>query len=356
MSLVVVGLSHRSAPVEVRERFAFAEAQILPTLARLREAGLAREAALLSTCNRVELYVATGRAGPAAAAALREFLVADRGYAGVLTGELYALCGQDGLEHLFKVASGLDSLVLGETEILGQLKKAYELALSAGHTGRTLNKSFQSAFSVAKKLRSETQIQRGNTSVASVAVDLAERIFEDLGQRDVMVIGAGDTSEKTARALLSRGARSLFVSNRSFERAESLAVELGGRAVHFDAWEKEFASIDIVISSTSAPHYILDRPKLERLLKLRKSRTLLLIDIAVPRDIDPEVKLLDDVFLANVDDLQAVADEHVRHRRDEIVRCETIIRERARSLLASLPRPVAAEPEPALSGMTSSPR
>ena len=337
MSLVVLGLSHRSASVEVRERFAYAEAQVLPALARLRAAGLAREAVLLSTCNRVELYAATELAPRDAAVTLREFLVADRAYAGPLANELYAHDGQDGLEHLFKVACGLDSLVLGETEILGQLKKAYDLALAAGHTGKTLNKSFQSAFSVAKKIRSETQIQRGNTSIASVAVDLAERIFDDLGQRDVMVIGAGDTSEKTARALLSRGARSLFVSNRSFDRAEALAAELGGRAVHFDDWEREFARIDIIISSTSAPHYILDRPKLERLLKRRKSRTLLLIDIAVPRDIDPEVKLLDDVFLANVDDLQAIADEHVRNRRDEIVRCQAIIRDKARSLLASLP-------------------
>jgi glutamyl-tRNA reductase len=335
MSLVVLGLNHRSASVEVRERFAYAETQVGPTLTRLRAAGLAREAVLLSTCNRVELYVATELSAPTAAAELRDFLVTDRACPGPLAHELYAHGGQAGLEHLLKVACGLDSLVLGETEILGQLKKAYDLALGAGHTGKLLNKAFQGAFSVAKKIRSETQIQRGNTSIASVAVDLAERIFEDLAQRDVMVIGAGDTSEKTARALLSRGARSLFVSNRSFDRAEALATELGGRAVHFDAWEKEFGTIDIVISSTSAPHYVLDRPKLEKLLKQRGPRALLLIDIAVPRDIDPEVKLLNDVFLANVDDLQAIADEHVRNRRDDIARCELIIREQARRLLTA---------------------
>jgi glutamyl-tRNA reductase len=344
MSLVVLGVSHHSAPLEIRERFAYAEAQVAPTLARLREVGLAREAVLLSTCNRVELYVATDLVPREAATALRSFIIADRAYAGPLTHELYAHTEQGGVEHLFKVACGLDSLVLGETEILGQLKKAYDVALAAGHTGRVLNKSFQSAFSVAKKVRSETHIQRGNTSVASVAVDLAERIFDDLGKRDVMVIGAGDTSEKTARALLSRGARSLFVSNRSYERAEALAEELGGRAIHFDEWEKEFGRIDIVISSTSAPHYVLDRPKLEKLLRQRGPRPLLIIDIAVPRDIDPEVKLLNDVFLANVDDLQAIADEHVRNRREEIVRCEAIIRSRAESLLAALPRPAASGP------------
>ncbi len=338
MSLVVLGVSHHSASVEIRERFAYAESQVVPTLTKLREAGLAREAVLLSTCNRVELYVATDLVPREAAEALRSFLVADRAFGTALTNELYAHVERGGVEHLFRVACGLDSLVLGETEILGQLKKAYDVALAAGHTGKVLNKSFQSAFSVAKKVRSETQIQRGNTSVASVAVDLAERIFDDLGKRDVMVIGAGDTSEKTARALLSRGARSLFVSNRSFERAEALATELGGRAIHFDDWEKEFGRIDIIISSTSAPHYVLDRPKLEKLLRQRGPRALLIIDIAVPRDIDPEVKLLEDVFLANVDDLQAVADEHVRNRREEIVRCEAIIRGKAESLLASLPQ------------------
>ena len=238
------------------------------------------------------------------------------------------------VRHLFRVVSGIDSMVLGETEILGQLKRAYELALRHGQTGRVLNKLFQGAFSAAKRVRSETSIQRGNTSVASVAVDLAEKIFDALAERDVMVIGAGDTSEKTARALLSRGARSLFVSNRSFDRAATLAEELGGRAIHFDQWEREFARIDIVISSTSAPHYILDRPRLERLLVGRHGRPLLLVDLAVPRDVDPEVKLLDGVFLANVDDLQAIADEHVRARREEIVRCDAIVRERARQFLA----------------------
>ena len=336
MSLVVLGLSHRSAAVDVRARFAYSEAQVAPTLAKLRDSGLAREAVLLSTCNRVELYVAPVRPAREAAAELREFLVADRAVSGPLGGELYAHTDQTGVEHLFKVACGLDSLVLGETEILGQLKQAYDLALAAGHTGRILNKAFQGAFNVAKKIRSETQIQRGNTSVASVAVDLADKIFDGLSGRDVMVIGAGDTSEKTARALLGRGARSLFVSNRSYDRAAALAAELGGQAVHFDGWESEFARIDIVVSSTSAPHHVLDRPKLERLLKLRAPRPLLLIDIAVPRDIDPEVRFLDGVYLANVDDLQGIADEHLRNRRDEVVRCEAIIREKARGLVAGL--------------------
>jgi glutamyl-tRNA reductase len=237
--------------------------------------------------------------------------------------------------------------VLGETEILGQLKRAYELALQHQHTGSRLNKAFQRAFNVAKHIRTETGIQRGSISVASVAVELAEKIFDSLNHRQVMVIGAGETSEKAARALLSRGAHSVIVSNRSHERAVALAAELGGRAVHFEEWAREFAHIDIVISSTSAPHYVLDRAKLEPLMHLRKDRALLLIDIAVPRDIEPEVNFMEDVYLYNIDDLQAIATDYLRQRRDEIARCQAIIREKARALFGapgSVPRTGDAKP------------
>jgi glutamyl-tRNA reductase len=351
MPFVVLGLSHHSAPVAVRERFAFAESMIQPVLGRLRAAGLAEEGVLLSTCNRVELYVATTQVGAQAGSALREFLVKEREYPLFEPNHLYVHQEQAAVEHLFRVASGLDSLVLGETEILGQLKRAYDLALRDGFTGKALNKAFQKAFSVAKQIRTDTQIQRGSTSVGSVAVELAEKVFDTLKRCEVMVIGAGDTSEKTARSLQSRGARSILVSNRSYDRAAALASELGGRAIHFDQWESEFARIDIVISSTSAPHYVLDVPKLERLLRVRPSRPLLLIDLAVPRDIDPAVERIENVYLYNVDDLQAIADESIRQRRDEIARCDEIIRERAQALLASgnVPRPGEAGPSPGLS-------
>jgi glutamyl-tRNA reductase len=224
-------------------------------------------------------------------------------------------------------------MVLGETEILGQLKKAYDLALQHGHTGVRLNKAFQRAFNVAKQVRTETNIQRGSISVASAAVGLAEKIFSTLSGHEVMVIGAGDTSEKTARALLSRGAKSIVVANRSFDRAEALAKELGGRAVKFDDWAHEFEKIDIVISSTAAPHHILDRAKLEPLMRRRKNRPLLLIDIAVPRDIDPSVNQLDNVYLYDVDDLQSIAHDYLEQRKEEISRCEAIIEEKVRGLL-----------------------
>ncbi len=336
MNFLVLGLSHRTSPLDLRERFAFGDAAAVLALEQLKARGIADEGVIVSTCNRVELYIASALAAEEAGARLRDFLIESRSIAQTLNGELFALPQQAGLEHLFRVAAGMDSLVLGETEILGQLKNAYQAALAGGHTGRVLNRAFQTAFNVAKQIRTETGIQRGQTSVASVAVELAESVFGRLADRDVMVVGAGDTSEKTARALLSRGARSLIVSNRSFDRAAVLAKELGGRAIRFDDWEREFAGIDIVISSTSAPHFVLDRTRLERLTRNRTPRPLLLIDIAVPRDIDPAVKGVDGVFLANVDDLQATADGHVRARRDEFARCDAIVRERALNLWATL--------------------
>jgi len=333
MPLVVIGLNHHSAPVTVRERFAFAEARIPATLQLLRDSGIASEAVILSTCNRVELYAVTALEPRRAFPELQRFLVNCHDYRDPLTDELYTLGEPHSLEHLFKVACGLDSMVLGETEILGQLKKAYDLALQHKHSGARLNKAFQKAFNVAKFIRTETNIQRGSISVGSVAVELAEKIFTTLNQHQVMIIGAGETGEKTARALLSRGAHSIIVSNRSHERAVELARELEGRAVHFEDWAREFPSIDIVISSTSAPHYVLDRARLEPLMKLRKGRPLLLIDIAVPRDIEPEVNFLENVYLYNIDDLQAIADDYLKQRKDEITRCEQIIREKAKALL-----------------------
>jgi glutamyl-tRNA reductase len=333
MAIVVIGLSHHTSPVETRERFAFVEGRIPEALQRLRLQGAAEEAVILSTCNRVEIYAATSGPDREAFEAVRRFLVEWSEYRGPLSDEVYALAEPQSVEHLFKVACGLDSMVLGETEILGQLKKAYELALNHKQTGGRLNRVFQRAFNVAKQVRTETNIQRGSVSVGSVAVELAEKIFSALGDRQVMVIGAGDTSEKTARSLLSRGARSILVSNRSHERAEALAAELGGRAVPFDRWTPEFERIDIVISSTAAPHYILDRVKLEPLMRLRKNRPLLLIDLAVPRDIEPEVNFLENVYLYNIDDLQAIADGYLKQRREEMARCESIIREKARALL-----------------------
>lgn len=334
--ILVLGLSHHNAAVTLRERFAFAEARLADDMARLRESGVFDEVAILSTCNRVELYVATRLEPREAFDRLMRFVLERHQWTGPAPDEFYKLAEPQSVEHLFSVASGLESMVLGETEILGQLKKAYDLALQHRHTGAVLNKAFQRAFNVAKKIRTETNIQRGSTSVAAVAVELAEKIFSSLESRQVMVIGAGDTSEKAARALLSRGARSILVSNRSHERAEALASELGGRAIHFDQWADEFENIDIIISSTSAPHYVLDRARLAPLMARRGHAPLLLIDIAVPRDIDPEVNILDGVYLYNVDDLQAIANDYLQQRKEEIARCKCIVRDKAEALLGTV--------------------
>ena len=323
MSVVAIGLSHHTSPVELREQFAFADVKIPDAL------------------NRVEIYAATRLEPAQAFVELKQFFRTAHAFENPLGEEIYTFAEPQSLQHLFKVACGLDSMVLGETEILGQLKDAYALAHQHKHTGARLNKIFQRAFHVAKYIRTHTNIQRGSVSVASVAVELAEKIFSSLNERKVLVIGAGEMSEKTARALLSRGARSIIVANRSPERAQVLAREFGGRTVQFDDWAAEFEKIDIAISSTSAPHHILDRAKLELLMKLRKNRPLLLIDIAVPRDIDPAVNFLENVYLYNIDDLQSIADNYLKQRREEIARCEAIIREKARALLfAPGPAPV----------------
>jgi glutamyl-tRNA reductase len=333
MNVVVIGLSHRTSPVELRERFAFAEPKIPGALKKLRESGVADEAVILSTCNRVEIYAATSLEPTKAFAGLKQFLKTTHAFDEPFADKLYTLAEPQSLRHLFKVACGLDSMVLGETEILGQIKDAYKLAHSHKFTGAKFNKIFQRAFHVAKHIRTHTNIQRGSVSVASVAVELAEKIFSSLAEREVLVIGAGETSEKVARALFSRGAKSIIVASRSFERAEILAKEFNGRAVQFDDWSAEFEKIDIAVSATSAPHHILDRTKLEPLMKLRKNRPLLLIDIAVPRDIAPEVNFLENVYLYNIDDLQSIADDYLKQRKEEIARCEQIISEKAGALL-----------------------
>lgn len=336
MPIVVIGLSHHNSPVEMREKFAFKESEIPPALCQLKIRGLVSEGVILSTCNRVELYVVVPDTNHHTLQTLIGYLKTNRHCADVESGDFYTISEPQSLEHLFKVACGLDSMMLGETEILGQLKKAYDISLQHKLTSGRLNKSFQRAFNVAKHIRSSTNIQRGSVSVGSAAVELAEKIFSTLDDRSVMVIGAGDTSEKTARSLLSRGATSIIVSNRSFDRAAALAEELGGRAIHFEDWAREFERIDIVISSTSAPHYVLDRAKLEPLMKLRKNRPLLLIDIAVPRDIDPEVNYLDSVYLYNIDDLQAIANGYLKQRQEEIAKCDAYIREKAQGLAETI--------------------
>ena len=320
MNILCAGINHHVAPVEVRERFAVPQHEMRAVLQQIKAIDGLSEAVLLSTCNRVEFYTA-GICPERSLQGLRGLLSARSG----VDAPLYHHDTPASVRHLFRVVSGLDSMVIGETEILGQVKQAYATATGVGTTSRVLNRLFQSAFRVAKSVRSETAITRGATSVGSVAVDLAGKIFGDLSHHRVMVLGAGETSERTARSLVSRGVKTVIVSNRTFERAAQLAAEIGGMAIHFDHWHREFDDVDILISSTSAPHYILDREKLEPMVRRRSGRPLFLIDLAVPRDIDPDVNSLDGVFLYDIDSLQDIAKRSMAVRQQEVEHCETII-------------------------------
>jgi len=319
------GLTFEEVPVELREKVAFRDAQLPDALVRMRNMLGLREAVLVSTCNWVEYFGTTLQPDRAAAAwpnFLREFHSVSDDFSPLS----FHLRGMSCVEHLYSVASGIKSMVVGETEVLGQLKDAYEVAQTHGQTGKWLNRLFQSSFAAAKSVRTRTAITRGHVSVGSVSVELAEKIFGDLRGCRVMVIGAGETSERTARTLLRHGVPSILVANRTYERAAALAAELGGEAVHWEEWENHALNIDIMISSTSAPHYVLTQEKLEALLKRRERRPLFLIDLAVPRDFEPSINLLDDVFLYDIDDLQSIAQTHLRERQTEITRSMEILK------------------------------
>ena len=324
MNLIVIGLNHRSAPVEVRERLAFASSGLGEATGSLLAATPLHEAAILSTCNRVEIY-GLARSADDASKAVRRFLHEHHKLADSVDAHLYEHHDNECIRHLLEVTCGLDSMVLGETEILGQVKEAYSAAHRAGSTGLVLNRLFQKAFSAAKHIRSATAITRGSTSVGTVAVDLAGKIFGTLGKCTVMVIGTGDMSEATARVLQDRGAGAILVCSRTHERAVALANQLQGRAIAYDQWPIEFPAVDIVISATAAPHPIVTKDKLIPLMKTRRQRPLFLIDIAVPRDIERACDELESVYLYDIDDLQQIARENIGAREREIIACQALI-------------------------------
>jgi glutamyl-tRNA reductase len=332
MNLIVIGLNHRSAPVEVRERLAFPKSQMGEATCQLLGAAALHEAAIVSTCNRVEIYAVAGDV-PEASAGMRKFIHEYHRLANSVDPHLYEFSNKECVTHLLEVTCGLDSMVLGETEILGQVKDAYEAAQQAGATGPVLNRMFQKTFSATKNIRTNTAITRGSTSVASVAVDLAGKIFRDLSKCTVMVIGTGTMSEATAKALHSRGAGQILVCSRSHERGMELAAQFKGRAIGYDDWPREFAGVDIVIGATTAPHPILTKEKLVPLLDGRESRPLFLIDIGVPRDMDRSCGDVEDVYLYDIDDLQQIAQQNVAAREREIATCREMIGHHAGNFL-----------------------
>jgi glutamyl-tRNA reductase len=341
MNIFVAGLSYKTAPVAVRERLAVRPA-LLPCLGcRLKLGAGLDEVVLVSTCNRVEVYGTISAWVQGRVFQIFQQLCPDVD----VTAYVYVKEGAAAVEHLFSVVSGLDSMVIGETEITGQVKNAYQAAQQFGLTGRVLNRWFQTALQVAKEVRTHTGIGRGATSVGSVAVELAEKIFAgDLSDKTVMILGAGKMGEACVRHLAKRGARAVLVANRSFERARALAAELGGRALSFEERMAAVAEADIVVSSTGSPTTVLHKHEIARILTARSNRPLVLVDIAVPRDIAPDVEELDNVYLYNIDDLEAIVRENSKLRQKELYGCNEIIARRAAVLMAKLNLPPARPP------------
>ena len=327
MKIFVVGLNHKIADVEVREKLAFNGPKLEEGLMRFRELPEIQEAIILSTCNRVELYANVNDAAKASEsvkAFLSEFHNINRTS---LDTALYIYDDISAVRHVFRVASSLDSMVVGEPQILGQLKDAFDLALTKKTTGILLNRLMKKAISVAKRVRTETRIAENAVSISFAAVELAKKIFTDLSTRVFMLLGAGEMAELAAKHLISNGVKEVLVSNRTFERACELAEEFHGRPVRFEDFIQEMVRTDIIICSTGAPHYILTKTQMHKVMKERKQRQVFIIDISVPRNIDPEINDLANVYLYNVDDLQGVVDSNMFERQKEAQKAENIIEE-----------------------------
>jgi glutamyl-tRNA reductase len=321
----VLGLNHRTAPVDVREKLVIAPHKLPETLQRLKAHSQTDELVCLSTCNRTEIYAQAKNRSEARDAFQQIF----QEWADIkgLSEHLYYRESEEAVQHLFSVTSGLDSMVQGEHEILAQVKQAYQLSHEQGFTGKLFNVLFQRSLYVGKRVRTETGLGAGAASVGSIAVGMAERIFGSLEDRAVMILGAGTMAELAAKHLLAHKARSLLVANRTFERACEVAKEFGGTAMHFEEGLRQMAGVDIVICSTSAPHAVITTEHVREIMAARKGRSLFLIDIAMPRDVDPKVNDLENVYLYNIDDLQKIVDENQARRSQEAVAAQRIVQD-----------------------------
>jgi glutamyl-tRNA reductase len=323
--LLALGVSHRTAPLALREQVALTEGRAAGVLSALVSEEPISEAAALSTCNRTELYLIATDSVEAEAAGLG-VLAREAGIRPTeLLGPLYSLRGAEAARHLYRVTAGLDSMIVGEAEIQGQVKRAYELALVEGATGPILNRMFRGALAAGKRARTETAVGEKGVSIPSVAVELAQRNLGDLSARQVLLIGAGETSELTARALAARGSDAVFIANRGYNRAISLAQRFGGSAVRIDELPAKLATADIVVSATNSPHHLIERPELEVIMGQREGNPVLLIDLAVPRDIDPECREVDGVSLYDVDDVQQIVERNASGREAEARRAAGIL-------------------------------
>jgi len=321
MQLALVGLSHKTAPVEVRERLAFSNDALRSALASLVDRRAVNEAMILSTCNRVEVVAESPDDR-----LIRDFICEFHQIShDSVSSHLYSYRNVDAIRHVFRVTASLDSMVIGEPQILGQVKEAFRIAMDAGTVGMHLSALMNRAFAVAKKVRSETGISQSAVSVSYAAVELARKIFGDLSGKTVMIIGASKMGELAAKHLRRAGASSVLVTNRTFERAVELAKVFEGAAVPFEHFTDHMTGADIVITSTGAPHFIIGRNLAEQVIHRRKNKPIFFIDIAVPRDIDPAVNQIDNAFLYDIDDLQQVIDANLKERFKEAMRAEQIV-------------------------------
>ncbi len=325
MGIIVVGLSHKTAPVDVREKLSFPEATVPEALKTLNGYDGVRESLILSTCNRVEIY-ASVIDGEQGRGQIKKFISDYHKLSPEsLDRSLYIHTDNAAVRHTFRVASSLDSMVVGEPQILGQLKDAFDIALKTKATGTLLNKLLKKAISVAKRVRTETRIAESAVSISFAAVELARKIFGELEGKTVMLLGAGEMAELAARHLLNNGVKSVLVANRTFERAVEMAKEFSGSAVRFEDFPKEMVMADILICSTGAPTYVVKHEAMGRVLRDRRHKPIFMIDISVPRNIDPEVNKLDNVYLYDIDDLQGVVNSNVQGRQKEAEKAEEII-------------------------------
>ncbi len=327
MDILIVGLSHKTAPVEVREKISFPEEALDDGLKTLVEYPNISEALIVSTCNRVEIYSSAPKKNiEKARDDIAEFISR---YHEVpreqLDPHLYVLSGEEAVKHIFRVSSSLDSMVVGEPQILGQVKDAYTCAAHVQATGNVLNRLLHKAFSVAKRVRTETRIATSAVSISFAAVELAKKIFGELDGKTVMLIGAGEMAELSAKHLLNNGVAHIMVANRTFERAEALAEEFDGSAIQFDDLEQQMELADIVISSTGAPTTIINKKMVKGVIKRRRRRPMFFIDIAVPRDIESDVNDVENVYSYNIDDLEGVVQTNIKTREKEAARAEDIV-------------------------------
>jgi glutamyl-tRNA reductase len=326
-TLLAIGMSHKTAPLDLRERIALPEGMAGVVLAEIVKHDEIHEAVAISTCNRTEVYLVAGDAVEAESAALASMSRQASVRPTELVDAIYSLRDGDAVAHLFEVVAGLDSMIVGEAEVQGQVKRAYELALVEGVTGPISNRLFRDALAAGKRARTETGISRSQTSVSSVAVELARATLGELDDRGVLVIGAGENAELAARALHERGVRTVFVANRRYDRAIGLAQRFGGTAVRFDDMLPALIEADIVVSSTASPHQIVGSAELAEVMRRRDERPLLVIDIAVPRDIDPAVRELPGVTLYDMDDLAREVARNLGTREAEAEKARRILEE-----------------------------